>query len=86
MVDKVALNRLNDTFRLAVNENFLDGLEGLVDPAWIIDVDIVVEVLDEHVRQSRVLVRRPIHQKHARLHKHYTVRLLPILEQEKVQG
>lgn len=46
MVDKVALNRLNDTFRLAVNENFLDGLEGLVDPAWIIDVDIVVEVLD----------------------------------------
>ena len=61
-----ALNRLNDSFSLAVKEYALHAEEGFVHSAWVVDVDIVVKVLYKHVCEPWVLVSRSVDQEHAR--------------------
>ena len=56
MVDKEALDGLHNALGLAVNEDALDAKESFFDATWVVDVDVVVKVFDEHVCEAWVLI------------------------------
>ena len=57
VIDQVTLDRLDNAFRFTVNEDSLNAEEGFFDSARVINVDIVVQVLDQHVREPGMLIR-----------------------------
>ena len=56
VVDEAALDRLDDTLRLAVDKHPLHREECFVDSLGIVCLDVVVEVLNQHISHTRMFI------------------------------